>query len=68
MLLAWLYTYRGGVGAVVWTDALKTVCMVSCAVLCILFLLRELDLSAVEATRQAFDKGLTKVFFFDDPL
>lgn len=66
MLLAWLYTYRGGVGAVVWTDALKTVCMVSCAVLCKLFLLRELDLSAAEATRQAFDKDLTKVFFFDD--
>lgn len=66
MLLAWLYTYRGGVGAVVWTDALKTVCMVLCAVLCAVFLLRELDLSAVKAAKNAYDNGLTKLFFFDD--
>lgn len=66
MLLAWLYTYRGGVVAVVWTDALKTVCMVLCAVLCAVFLLCELDLSAVEATKNAYDNGLTKLFFFDD--
>lgn len=64
--LAWLYTYRGGVGAVVWTDALKTICMVLCVVLSAIFLLRELDLSVVEAATLARSKGLSKTFFIDD--
>lgn len=66
MSLAWLYTYRGGVGAVVWTDALKTLCMVLCVVLCGLFLLRETGFSLVEAAEKAHADGLTKIFFFDD--
>ena len=66
MFLAWLYTYRGGVGAVVWTDALKSVCMVLCVVFCTIFLLQELNLSVSEAATQAAETGLTKVFFFDD--
>jgi Na+/proline symporter len=63
--LAWLYTYRGGVVAVVWTDALKTLCMVLCVVLCAIFLLRELGLSPVEAASQASESSLTKLFFSD---
>ena len=65
MVLVWLYTYRGGVVAVVWTDALKTLCMALCAVLCIVFLLRELDLSIAESTSQVVAGGLTRVFYFD---
>ena len=64
--LAWLYTYRGGVGAVVWTDALKTLCMVLCVALCAVFLLRELDLSLVGATLQAVEEGFTKILYFDN--
>ena len=66
MALVWLYTYRGGVVAVVWTDALKTLCMVLCVVLCSVFLLRELGISFGEATLQIIDADLTKVFYFDD--
>lgn len=66
VLLAWLYTYRGGVAAVVWTDVLKTLCMVLCVVLCGIFLLCELDLSTSEAVTQASEMGLTNTLFFDD--
>jgi SSS family transporter len=66
MALVWLYTYRGGVGAVVWTDTLKTLCMVLCVVLCAVFLLRELGISFGKATLQAVDADLTKAFYFDD--
>ena len=66
MALAWLYTYRGGVGAVVWTDALKTICMILCVVLCALFMLRELGLPLSEAMAQASANDLTKIFYFDD--
>ena len=66
MALAWLYTYRGGVGAVVWTDALKTLCMVLCVVLCAVFMLRELGISLGEAMSQAHSKGLTKILYLEN--
>ena len=66
MLLVWLYTYRGGVGSVVWSDLLKTLCMVLCVILCGVFLLRETGLSVAEAAESAQTKGFTKIFFFDD--
>ena len=66
MLLVWLYTRRGGVASVVWTDVLKTICMVGCITLAILFVLRSLGLSLGEAMAQASERGFTQVFFFDD--
>ena len=65
MLLVWLYTYRGGVGSVVWCDVLKTICMVLCVVLCVVFLLREIDLQVADVAKTASDKGFTQMFFFD---
>lgn len=66
MSLVWLYTRRGGVASVVWTDMLKTFCMVGCIVLAIMFVLRSLGLSLGEALSQATEKGFTQIFFFDD--
>lgn len=66
IFLVWLYTYKGGVASVVWTDVLKTLCMVGCIVLATLFVLRSLGLSFCEAMAQASDRGFTRIFFFDD--
>ena len=66
MLLVWLYTRRGGVASVVWTDVLKSVCMVGCIVLAIVFVLRSLGLSFGEAMAEASGRGFTQIFFFDD--
>lgn len=66
MLLVWLYTRRGGVASIVWTDVLKTLCMVGCITLAILFVLRSLDLSIGEAMARASERGFTQLFFFDD--
>lgn len=66
MMLVWLYTYRGGVGSVVWSDLLKTLCMVLCVVLCAIFLLREIGAPVADVAKEASDMGLTQIFFFDD--
>ena len=66
MLLVWLYTYRGGVGSVIWSDLLKTVCMVLCVVLCAVFLLQKIDMPLADVAKNASDNGLTQIFFFDD--
>ena len=67
MFFVWLYTRQGGVKSLIWTDTLKTVCLVGSVVLCIVFIVRELGLTfpaALEAVRQS---PYSQVFFFDDP-
>jgi len=66
MALVWLYTHRGGVSSVIWADLIKTLCMVVCAAISIVFILNSLDLSFMEAMKIGSAKGLTKSFFFDD--
>ena len=66
MALVWLYTYRGGLASVIWADLIKTVCMVACVVISIVFVLRALDLSFVEAIKEGSQQGLTQIFFFDN--
>ena len=68
MTLVWLYTYRGGVRTVVWTEMVKTLLMVGSIVASILLIARYmgLDLEGVVATVAHHDYA--EVFFFDNPL
>jgi Na+/proline symporter len=60
------YTFRGGVRAVIWTDILKTVCMVTAVVLCIVFIARNLGFSLPALTDAIRQSEMSRVFFFDD--
>ena len=42
--LVWLYTFRGGVKSLIWTDSLKTFCLVVSVVLCIYYIASDLHL------------------------
>lgn len=66
MALVWLYTQQGGVKSIVWTDAFKTVLLVSSVVLCIVYVVRELGYSASETFSQITSHSYSKTFFFDD--
>ena len=45
MLFVWLYTQQGGVKSLIWTDTLKTVCLVGSLVLSIVFIMQALGMS-----------------------
>ena len=66
MGLVWLYTQQGGVKSIVWTDALKTVLLVSSVTLCIVFVVRELGFSAKETASQIASHPYSQIFFLDD--
>lgn len=66
MALVWLYTHRGGLSSVIWADLIKTICMVACIAISMIFVLRALDLSFVGAMKVGAEQGLTRTFFFDD--
>ncbi|MDE6652883.1 MAG: sodium:solute symporter [Muribaculaceae bacterium] len=65
--LIWLYTNQGGVKTVVWTDALKSFCLVSSVVLCIWFVAQNLHFSPSEARSAGGAHPNSQMFFFDDP-
>ncbi len=64
--LVWLYTFRGGVRAIVWTDGLKTLCLVASVGLSIWFIARELGLDFRGIVTAVGDSDMSRVWFFDD--
>lgn len=65
--IVWLYTFRGGVKSVIWTDLLKSFCLILSVVLCILFIARNLDLDIPGIAGAIAGHESSRVFFFDDP-
>lgn len=61
-----VYTFRGGVKSVIWTDVLKTVCMITAIVLGIVFIAKDLGLNFSRLVQTVRDSAYSKMFFFDD--
>lgn len=64
--LVWLYTFRGGVKSLIWTDSLKTFCLIVSVVLCIYYISTDLKLSFTEMFSTVSDSVLSHMFFFDN--
>ena len=64
--LVWLYTFRGGVKSLIWTDSLKTFCLVVSVVLCISYIASDLNLSLSSMISTIVDSDMSRIFFFDD--
>ena len=60
-----LYTYKGGVKTIVWTDTLQTSCMLFGLFACVWILLGELNMSVPESLNQMRSQGLANVFTHD---
>lgn len=67
MAFVWLYTRQGGVKSLIWTDTLKTFCLVASLVLSIFFIARGLDMSLSDMSREVARSPMSRIFFFDDP-
>lgn len=60
-----LYTYKGGVKTIVWTDTLQTSCMLFGLFACVWILLGELNMSVPESLNQMRSQGLADIFTHD---
>lgn len=65
--IVWLYTFRGGVKSVIWTDLLKSACLILSVVLCIVFIARNLHLDTAGVVNAISSHSSSRVFFFDNP-
>ena len=67
LAFVWLYTRRGGVKSLVWTDSLKTLCLLAGLLVPLVCIVRALGLSSGEALHAVVDSPHARIFFFDDP-
>ena len=65
VLLIWLYTNRGGIKTIVWTDTIQTTFMLLSVILTVWFLQDALSIDNVLVSSVA-ESGYSKIFFFDD--
>ncbi len=66
--LIWLYTVNGGVKTLIWTDTLKSFCLIASVVLCIYFVARNLGLDFGGMVSAIGSHPSSRMFFFDDPM
>lgn len=66
VFIVWLYTFRGGVKSLIWTDVLKTFCLIVSVVLCIYYIASDLQLNFTGLISSISDSDYSKIFFFDD--
>ncbi len=64
--LIWLYTRRGGVKTLVWTDAFQTACMFGALLLIIVHVVSALDMNVSEALSAVAADSHSRMFVFDD--
>lgn len=60
-----LYTFRGGIKTVVWTDTLQTTFLLAAAVATVVAILSTLDFSVVDLLKVSAEKGYTRIFESD---
>lgn len=64
--LIWLYTRRGGIKTLVWTDTFQTLCMFAALILIIYNVARHLGMSMGEAVDMVAADSRSRMFVFDD--
>ena len=66
VLLIWLYTRRGGIGTLVFTDSFQTLCLFTALILIILSVIDQMHLSVSEAITTIANSEMSRVVVFDD--
>ena len=66
VLLIWLYTRRGGIGTLVWTDTFQTICMFTALLLIIYMAISQMGMNIGEAVQAIAADSHSRIFVFDD--
>lgn len=66
VLLIWLYTRKGGIKTLVWTDTFQTLCMFAALLLIIHKVMGQLGFTPMEAMAAISQDEHSRIFVFDD--
>lgn len=63
LIMILIYTYEGGVKTIVFTDTLQTTFMLTGLVVCVVYMLNQMDLGLGSALSGMEEKGYSQIFF-----
>lgn len=66
--LIWLYTAGAGVKALIWTDVIKSLCLIFSVVLCIIYIARYCGIELSGIPTAIFTHPTARMWYFDDPM
>jgi Na+/proline symporter len=66
IVLIWIYTFRGGIKTIVWTDTFQTFFLVSAVAIAVWQIATRLDLSFGEMVQTIRESKYASMFYFDD--
>ena len=64
--LIWLYTRKGGIRTLVWTDSLQTACLFGALILMLIMVTKQLGMGVGDAVSAIADSEMSRIFVFDD--
>lgn len=67
IVLIWIYTFKGGVKTIVWTDSFQTLFLVTAVCVAVWQIAGALDFSFSDMVAAIEAKGYAKIFYWDDP-
>ena len=65
IVLIWIYTFRGGIKTIVWTDTLQTTFMLTAVILTIIFIAKALDVPVTGLPALIRGSDYSRMFFFE---
>ena len=65
ILLIWIYTFKGGIKTIVWTDALQTLFMLSAVIITIVIITDKMNISLYESFHMVKNRSYSNIFSFD---
>lgn len=65
ILLIWLYTFRGGIKTIVWTDTLQTTFLLLAVVISIIVIINHMNLSTAEVFKTISKSKMSTIFDWD---
>ena len=64
--LIWLYTFKGGIKTIIWTDTLQTLSMLLAVIVSVVLISRELNLDFRSMIGVIRESEYSRIWFFDD--
>lgn len=66
LILIWVYTYKGGIKTIVWTDTIQTVTMLTAVVLTVIAISKAMEMPLTSIGNEIKSSGLGQLFFFEN--
>ncbi|GAB1444496.1 MAG: sodium:solute symporter [Cyclobacteriaceae bacterium] len=63
----WVYTFKGGIKTIVWTDTFQTTFLILAVVISVVLIAQRMHLSFGGLLSLVFESDYARIFFFDDP-